>query len=269
MKIKETISKINFRNIFLFISWILVIFFFLYCSINAVHVKQEEVCKSVSFKIENGDDNYFIEVEDLNKELIEGKFNLVGRKITDINFKKVELNISKNEYLEKAMMYKSITGNIVIEVTPMNPILRVVANNGMNYYVSDQWKFVPISPKYTKKVILITGDITNIVHADNSRDSAFNMELKQLANFIVNNKFWTSMIDQIHIDQGNKIKLITSVLEPTIIFGQVDENMERKFKKIEVFLNKCLPIIQNNKYEALDITFKNQVLGIKKQTKNL
>ena len=134
MKIKQTISKINFRNIFLFISWSLVIVFFIYVSINAVEVRNHELCKAISFKIDQGEENYFIDEEDLKRELLYTKTSLVGKRMVDINFKKIERNIDKNVFVEKAVMYKSVAGNIIIEVQPKNPIARVWANNGMNYY---------------------------------------------------------------------------------------------------------------------------------------
>lgn len=268
MKIKQTLSRINYRNIFLFISWTIVIVFFLFASINAVEVRQHETCKGISFEIDNGEENYFIDEQDLKKELTHQQANLIGKRMVEIDFKKVERNIDKNLFVEKAMIYKSNTGNVVIEVQPKNPIVRVWANNGMNYYVSDKWKWMPTSGKYTKKVLMITGDITDVTGAKNPKDSAFNQQLKMISEFIVKDPFWSGLIDQVHVANGKKICLITSVFEPYIIFGSVDQQMENKFKKIEVFLKKCLPVIQANNYESLDISFKNQVIGTKKQTIN-
>ena len=116
----------------------------------------------------------------------------------------------------------------------------------------------------TKKVVLITGDISDIISHDNERDSLFNKQLQSMTNFIVKDPFWSAFIDQIHVENGRKISLITSVIEPTITFGVIDNQMENKFKKIGVFLKKCLPMIQQNNYESLDVSYKNQVIGIKK-----
>jgi cell division protein FtsQ len=268
MKIKQTLSRINYRNIFLFISWTIVIVFFLFSSINAVEVRQHEVCRGIQFEINKGQENYFIDEQDLKRELTHQQANLIGKRMVSIDFKKVERNIDKNLFVEKAMIYKSNTGNLVVEVLPKNPIVRVLANNGMNYYVSDKWRWMPTSGKYTKKVLLITGDVTDITSAKNPRDSSFNQQVKMITEFIVSDPFWSGLIDQIHVNNGKKICLITSIIQPYIVFGTVDKQMETKFKKIEIFLKKCLPVIQANNYESLDISFKNQVIGVKKQTIN-
>ena len=60
-----------------------------------------------------------------------------------------------------------------------------------------------------------------------------------MTNFIIKDPFWSAFIDQIHVENGRKISLITSVIEPTITFGVIDSRMENKFKKVEVFLKNA------------------------------
>lgn len=260
------LNRINFLNILRLLTWVTVFVMFFIVCFSAVDREKEKVCQQLIVSVDNVNDNYFVDEGDVRKLLLMEDPHLVGERIAKIDFKRIENSVNKNDFIEQTEMVKTVKGDVIVSVEQKNPILRVINYKGMNYYVSDKWKWMPTSNKFTKRTPLITGYVGDITQPKNERDSILVVQLKQITAYIFDHPFWNAMISEIHVNAAGKIELTPQMEDFKILFGTVDGSMEQKFKKLEIFYRDGLKYVLGSQYQAIDISFKNQIVGIKKET---
>jgi cell division protein FtsQ len=255
-------GKIKYRNIIKMLTWGSVCVAFVFICGASMTVNDKKFCKEILVDI--NEDEGFVDVQDIKHDLNLNQSNIIGRRIDKIDFKRLENSLNNNPYIEKAEIYKSIKGDLKVDVEQKRPIVRVMNNQAMSYYVSDKWKVIPLSNKYSKRTILITGYVDDVTKWRNVRDSVLIYEIRTLTDFILKDEYWSSMIDQIYINEAGRIEVIPSVGDFNIIVGNVDDQIEKKFQKLDLFYKKAMYLVDFSKYKTIDISYKNQVVGIKK-----
>jgi cell division protein FtsQ len=88
-------------------------------------------------------------------------------------------------------------------------------------------------------------------------------DLFTLAKFIENDNFFNSFIEQIFINENSEIELIPKIGKFTILLGNIDD-LEEKFDNLKAFIQIGLSREGWNKYETINIKYKNQVVCKKK-----
>src|ERR1035437_203866 len=88
-----------------------------------------EVCVTDTFK------NRFITNKDIYSMLFSKNKKFLGTPIEGINTKDVKDMIDNYPPIENAMVYKTIDGRLIIEITQRDPILRVINNRYESYYI--------------------------------------------------------------------------------------------------------------------------------------
>jgi cell division protein FtsQ len=164
--------------------------------------------------------------------------------------------IEKNPYVENVECYKTQGGNVVITLSQKMPVLRVMADNGDNYYIDSKGTILPAN-KYTSNMVIATGNI--------SRKYAKNHLLK-FANYIIHDKFWHNQIVQLNILPEGDIEIVPRVGEHIIYLGKAID-YETKLKRLEKFYKYGLSQAGWNKYSYINIEFDNQIICKKKQNK--
>jgi cell division protein FtsQ len=109
-------------------------------------------------------------------------------------------------------------------------------------------------------------DITKL---DNPRDSSLNKSIKAITNYIISSEYWSSMIDQVYINESSEIELIPTLGSFNIRLGNESSDIETKMAKLDLFYKKTLHLIDYSIYKTIDISYKNQVIGIKKENLNI
>ncbi len=71
--------------------------------------------------------------------------------------------------------------------------------------------------------------------------------------------FWKAQIAQAEIAKDGDITLYPQIGRQTIDFGQ-PENIEDKFKRLDIFFKKILPVKGWNYYQKVSIKYNNQIV---------
>ena len=94
--------------------------------------------------------------------------------------------------------------------------------------------------------------------------------LARLGNYIVNNEFWNSQVEQISVstnsDNEYTITLIPRIGHHTINLGTID-NFENKLARLHTFYEKALPTIGWDKYTTINLEYDGQIICKKTKTK--
>jgi cell division protein FtsQ len=142
--------------------------------------------------------------------------------------------------------------------------------------MDDEGMLMPLSEKYTAKVLIANGKIVESYAKNYKRtmnniatDSAIKArtmfdELFAMATFIDADDFWRAQIQQIYINNNMDMEIVPIVGDQKIIFGDTTD-MEEKFKKLLIFYRQGLNTTGWwNKYSAINLKFKNQIVCTKK-----
>ena len=80
-----------------------------------------------------------------------------------------------------------------------------------------------------------------------------------LVNYIDNDDFWSAQIDQIYVDNEDEINLVPRLGNNLIHLGTT-ENFEGKLRNLKAFYKTVLPEVGWNKYELINLEFKDQIV---------
>ena len=147
-----------------------------------------------------------------------------------------------------------------VDVTQKIPVYRVFNNNGVSYYVSNKGESIPISSKFTPRLIVATGDFSKQLTTKNIK---LHEDLLELVAFINKNSFWEAMIGQIKVANNGDFLLYSKIDEHVVNIGNTD-NIEDKFKYLQIFYKKALKNVDWKRYEEINLKFKGQIICKKK-----
>jgi len=219
-----------------------------------INISQKNaVCNNVEIKINYDHENFFVEKKDINSIIIDNRIQLKGKPFNEIDYEHLEKMINANPSVAKAEVYSTIAGNLKINIFQRKPIIRIMSHNPhLNFYIDEEGEKMPLSSKYTSRVLLATGNIKTTMLED----------LFRLAKHVDKNKFWKAQVQQIHINLVGEIVLIPRVGKHKIIFGGI-EDMEQKFEKLMIFYKRGLKNVGWNKYKTINLKYKNQIVCTK------
>ena len=192
------------------------------------------------------------EIFDLTNDIINDS------SIIDLNY--LEEKIKSNKFIKDIEIYNNLNNVINININQFKPYARLINNIGDDYYIDKNGEIFPVSNKYSERVLLIF--FKNYKNIDNEKNINFfqnGNEIFKLINYINSNDFYKKQISQINVLKDGEIIMIPQITKQKIYFGNTD-NMEIKFKKLELFYKNILPTKGWNYYESVNLKFKNQIV---------
>lgn len=192
------------------------------------------------------------EIFDLTNDIINDS------SIIDLNY--LEEKIKSNKFIKDIEIYNNLNNVINININQFKPYARLINNIGDDYYIDKNGEIFPVSNKYSERVLLIF--FKNHKNIDKEKNINFfqnGNEIFKLINYINSNDFYKKQISQINVLKDGEIIMIPQITKQRIYFGNTD-NMEIKFKKLELFYKNILPTKGWNYYESVNLKFKNQIV---------
>ena len=233
-------------------------------------------CKSLDVKVNQDDDVYFLNKMDIEQLIKERGDSIVGQPKRSINIPAIEKALNSHQDISKAQVYMTIDGELKVTVKQRKPILRIINSNDESYYLDEEGKLMPLSEKYTARVIIANGNIkelyaTHYMYSmeDIAKDSLMKAnslldELYAMATYINADKFWKDQVQQIYVNSDRDMELVPLVGDQKIIFGDTTA-MDEKFKKLMTFYTQGLNTTGWwDKYSTINLKFKNQIVCTKK-----
>ena len=230
----------------------------------------------MSVNILNADENSFIDEEDVKEYLDTQKDAILNEEKSQVDVNRIEKTLNAHPAIEQADIAVDVNGDVGIEVKQRKPLLRVFNMDGESYYIDTQQKLMPLSDKYTARVLVATGMIYepyasryNFTIADIAQNKVFSEvsvldDLYALADYISKDSVLASLIQQINVTKDKEFELYPSVGDQKIFFGDATD-IEEKFNNLKVFYTEGLNRTDSwNKYSIINIKYKNQVVCTKK-----
>lgn len=258
MENKETANKKGGTKKFLQAIMILIFGLLFVFLIGKTSLNQQEIlCNNILVDIKDEAALQFITKAAILKMANASEEGILNnRKIADIDLVIVEKKLEENEFIDNAEVYNNFEGTIKIDIVQKKPLYRVINNNNVSYYISENSYRVPLSSTFTPRRILTTGHIPDV--EDISSDKV-NRDLKKIVDFIQSDSFWDAMIGQIKVEKNGDFVLIPKLKGHTVLLGSADE-LDAKFGKLKVFYKKALTKTDWKKYKQINLKYKGQLI---------
>ena len=220
--------------------------------------------RSINVNINESNGMLFLSKEDVIRLLRDAQVNVnESRPMNEVNFEKLEKVIENNPYVENAEMFADASENITINVRQRTPIIRVINNEGVSYYIDESSRKMPLSGKFTARVPVATGNIFSTPENENEIDSVTEEKLFRLAGYIKSDSFLTSLTEQIVVDNQKEFSLIPRIGNHSIRIGDTD-NLKEKFDKLKIFYRDGLNHGGWNDYSEVNLKYENEVYCTKR-----
>ena len=189
--------------------------------------------------------------------------------VKDISLRKIEKSVLENPFAEAADAYVNIDNELVINVKEKTPVLRVFNKKNAGFYIDNRGKILPLSDNYAPRVLIANGyfDVPYKKGHPEVSDSVYKntplADLFHLTQLIRKNNFLNAQISQIYVNSKGEFDLVPELGNHLIRLGTMDD-IQDKLEKLELFYKKALVSEGWNKYEIINLKYKNQVVCEKK-----
>ena len=218
------------------------------------------VCKNISVELDNLNENHFLDEADI-LQLVEGSGQPVkGIGIDRINLRDIEKKLKFDKHILNAELFGDLKGNLIVNVELRRPIARVVQNDAPDAYIAEDGVIMPVSEKYTSRVVLVSGYVKGLLESQDLNKSEEGKQLLEMIEYISADKFWKAQVAQLDLDKAGKIIIFPQVTGQRVEFGK-PENVEAKFKKLMVFYKEILPTRGWTRYERVNLEYEGQVVA--------
>ncbi len=225
-----------------------------------------KLCGGIVIDISDSSDFHFVSKRQLLNLAYGNSGRILGRPLKDVSVSEIESRIKVLRELKVAEAYMTIDGTVHIYADQRNPVMRVMPDNGGDFFIDEDGVVVRRRNLYTPRLHIVCGNV-NISTAmlngvsvlDTSIKNAILKDIYHLVNYINDDNFWSAQIDQIYVDSSDEIDLIPRVGNQLVHLG-TSENYEGKLRNLEAFYDKVLPEVGWNKYSLINLEFKDQIV---------
>ena len=223
-----------------------VIFLYSFTSYRNEHrkIKKTEV-------IFIGENILFLKSEMVNKLLIEKNQDLKTINKVDLDLKKLEVSVNKQQMVQKADVFVSVDGVLKAVVKQKTPVGRVFDETG-SFYIDSEGNKMPLSDNYTARVPLLSGEIT-VVKKE---------KLSEVLKMIDKDEFLKKNIIGVQVLPNGNLIMANRNYDYQIDFGRTI-NIEKKFRNYKAFFQKAVSDNTLTKYKTINLKFTKQVVCIK------
>jgi len=250
--------------------WLLILVYF-FVVLGFVGGKQKKaLCTSINVIIKDTLKHRFVEKDELIQLIDPNEDKVLGKAMQEIDIAKLEKIIVNQSYIKTAQVFKSINGALNIEIEQRNPIVRIINENNLGFYIDNEGELMPLSKKIALRLPIANGHIkfspdfnsSVNIFSDKYKDdenAKILMDLSTLANFINGNDFWQAQIQQIYLNKDMEFELVPLVGAQIILLGKID-NYNNKFRNLEATYKKGFLYKGWNKYRKINLKYENQVI---------
>lgn len=224
-------------------------------------MKSDASVGDIQISIGNLHGNHYLDEEDIMNLMKIDIDNLRGASMRELNFREIERRMRRNPYVGDAELFSDLKGNLIVKVELRRPVARIVQSHGPDAYIAEDGTVMPVSDKFTSRVILVSGDfVPKFVSADNIRDLEEGKQLMTLLKTIRDDAFWRAQIAQVDMNGKGRLVLYPQVGDEILEFGELAD-LDVKFRKLKIFYKEIFPRVGWNKYDRINVEYKDQIVA--------
>lgn len=243
------------------LSWLAVFVVSAGVVISAVEKKEDSLVSEVRIAIEPLENGESFLADEEVRLAIEKSFGykLEGRTLASIDVERLERVLEEDPFILNADVYVGANNRVKVRIQQREPILRVMDNNKLDYYLDRTGIKMPPSPHFTAKVLVVTGNLPPYEPGFLERKRHALKDAFRLTEMILADDFLRAMIEQIHVTNRGEFTMVPMVGNQKIIFGKF-EREDEKLKYLKTFYKDVLLRDNWRKYSEINLQYKGQVV---------
>lgn len=176
-----------------------------------------------------------------------------GRPINQINTKKIESYLAHLNTFESVHCMMSSTGSLLVQVTPMVPVMRVFVGAN-SYYINKDGKHIDSNPEFFTDVPVVSGRFTR---GFQPRD------VLPLVSFIRDNAEMRDLTNMIVAEDAHNLIVVPRINGHVINFGDTTR-LEEKARNLSLFYHKVMPYKGWEEYDTISVKFRGQIVATRR-----
>lgn len=234
--------------------------------------KESQILGLPNVSIEVYEDQVFLTEDDIYDRLKNLQLIKTENNYSELNFERIESALRNMDEVKSVEVFVKAGNEWEIKVQLRQAIARFFNLDGSSCYLDKDGELMPLSKNYTAHVLTINGyvnetDLTktvnNVINNDSLKTIEILDEMYEISDYVCSNKFLSSQITHIYVNANKEFEMIPRVGDQRILFGDAN-NVAGKFKKLEVFYKEGMQNAGWEKYDTINIMYKNQVVCSKK-----
>lgn len=215
----------------------------------------------ISVEIEHSPNSYFVDEDDVMELVMRGeRDSVLGDQFGRVNLRAIEQRIESHSFIREAEVFRDLKGHLVVRAYQRKPIARLVSPGGEHAYISEKGVILPVSSKYTARVVVLSGPyMSQLLPKESVMTEEIDRELFNLVNFIRADRFWQMQIGEIHVDKKGKVVLYPQVGRQKLELGRATD-LKNKFMRLKIFFKEIMPTKGWNAYKRVNVEFEDQII---------
>lgn len=233
----------------------------------AVNDKDSAKCKGIRVTLKGDDRNAFVDSKDVKALITADKtLNPTGKPISEVNLAQLEKIVERDPWIRSAQLFIDNNDLLQVEVEQRDPLARVFTFSGNSFYLDGDGERIPVSDRYSARVPVFTNFPADAQKL-RKEDSALYAQMRDIAAFIAADTFWNAQVEQVVITEDRKFEFIPKLGDHVVYFGD-GTDVANKFDRLLVFYKDGLSKAGWNTYTRLNVAFKEQVIGTRRDGKS-
>jgi cell division protein FtsQ len=234
----------------------------------AVQDHHRATCKKVNLVFSDQQKNGFINDADIEKMIYDQHDSLTGFLLDSINTSKIQRILMNNPYIKKAAVFKSVNGEILIDIERHTPLVRIINKDNESFYLSENGRVLPGSNKFTPFVMIASGhisdsytsikDSTFCFSGSHPKDHTLLSSVHHLAKSIDQHEFLNVYIEQIYVNEQGELELVPADGDHVILLGDAHE-LYKKLNNLITFYHQGMPKVKGD-FTSINLKYTNQVV---------
>lgn len=225
-------------------------------------VEKQRIYKTyqgLEIEIEGVSGLYFVDKQEIETLLAQAFPNLkAGLLLEEVPLNAIEDRLEGHPFIKMADASIGQKGILQLYLEQHQPIARIVRPLAADGYITTEGKIIPISPSYTSRVLILSGDMAEKLLNEGGVMNQM-PELMDLIRFISEDEFWNAQITEVELRSREDIRLYQQVGEQIIELGEATD-LQDKFERIQIFYSEILPRKGWHAYHRVSVKFKEQIV---------
>lgn len=231
--------------------------------ISAVERKGEHQVSEILVEVERLPDSSLLIQRDDILTIMDRSFGYLLNSIPvrELNMERLERVLEEDPFVLDAEAYVNAKNQLSIRIEQREPVVRVIDNNGLNYFMDESGVKMKPSQHASPHLLVLTGNIpphtTDFLEPKNEN---LLKELFDLSRVIRQDNFFRPMIEQVHVSNRNEVTLIPKIGRQKIFLGRL-RDVEGKLRRLRIFYEEAAPYEGWRKYRSIDLRYDGQVVA--------
>jgi cell division protein FtsQ len=241
--------------------WVMFLFIIMMLLFAAIGRKKNSFAEGVEVEVEALDSgDKLISERDVRQALLRSFGNtLEGTELAGLEMERMERVLEEDPFVLDAETYIDQNNVFHVKIEQREPVLRVLDNNGGNYYLDKNGVKMPPSKNFAARVLVATGNVAPYTVDFKKKKRTTLKDLFTLTETLLADDFFASFIQQIHISNNGDFVLVPLIGNQKIVLGSA-RRMEDKLRRLKIFYQQGMPYTGWRVYKSINLKYNGQVV---------